>query len=110
MDNNPLTYVVSTATLNTVEHWWVVELADFHFIVRYRPGRSNADPDTLSQYPVQLSDHPNEYTETMPPDVVSAIWQRKKAHRDNNVPWVAVLHPIAHETLHEGTSVITPSV
>lgn len=48
MDNNPLTYVQSTARLNAVGHRWVSELADFSFDIRYRPGRQNADADTLS--------------------------------------------------------------
>lgn len=47
-DNNPLTYILTTAKLNAVGHRWVGELADFHFTIRYRPGKSNADADTLS--------------------------------------------------------------
>lgn len=39
-DNNPLTYVMSTAKLNAVGHRWVVELSDFRFDIRYRPGKS----------------------------------------------------------------------
>lgn len=109
-DNNPLTYILSTAKLNAVGHRWVGELADFHFTIRYRPGKSNADADTLSRYPVQLHDHLKEYTETMPPDVVSAIWQGDKAARDSDVPWVAALqlHPGADDTPYEGIPVITP--
>lgn len=33
-DNNPLTYVMSTAKLNAVGHRWVGELADFRFDIR----------------------------------------------------------------------------
>lgn len=32
-DNNPLTYVLSSARLNAVGHRWVGELADFHFTI-----------------------------------------------------------------------------
>lgn len=90
-DNNPLTYVLSTAKLNAVGHRWVGELADFHFTIKYRPGKANVDADTLSRYPVKLPDHLMEYTEIMPPDVVSAIWQGDKARRDEDVPWAAAL-------------------
>jgi hypothetical protein len=46
-DNNPLTYyVLSTAKLNETGLRWVGELADFN--IRYRPGKANADADTLS--------------------------------------------------------------
>lgn len=37
-DNNPLTYVLSTARLNAVGQHWVGELVDFHFDIKYRPG------------------------------------------------------------------------
>ncbi|KAK0146924.1 Retrovirus-related Pol polyprotein from transposon opus [Merluccius polli] len=90
-DNNPLTYVLSTAKLNAVGHRWVGELADFHFSIKYRPGKANTDADTLSRYPLKLHDHIQEYTETMPPDIVSAIWQGDKAKRDSDVAWVAAL-------------------
>lgn len=42
-DNNPLTYVRTTAKLNAAGHRWVAELADYHFTIRYRPGRNNND-------------------------------------------------------------------
>jgi hypothetical protein len=48
-DNNPLTYyVLSTAKLNATGLRWVGALADFNFTIRYRPGKANADADTLS--------------------------------------------------------------
>ena len=47
MDNNPLTYVLTSARLNATGHRWVVELADFKFNINYRPRKSNADADTL---------------------------------------------------------------
>ena len=46
-DNNPLTYVLSSAKLNATGLRWVRELADFTFTIRYRPGKANADADTL---------------------------------------------------------------
>ncbi|XP_019201938.1 uncharacterized protein LOC109195011 [Oreochromis niloticus] len=36
-DNNPLTYILSSAKLNATGCRWVAELADFHFTIRYRP-------------------------------------------------------------------------
>lgn len=90
-DNNPLTYVLSTARLNAVGHRWVGELADFHFTIKYRPGKTNTDADTLSRYPLQLQDHLKEYTEIMPPEVVSAVWQGGEAVKNQDVPWAAAL-------------------
>ena len=51
MDNNLLTYVLSTARLNAVGHRWVGELADFYFNIEYRPGKMNTDADTVQVLP-----------------------------------------------------------
>ncbi len=90
-DNNPLTYVLSTARLNAVGHRWVGELSDFHFDIKYRPGKQNLDADTLSRYPLNLTDHLSDYTEAVPSEVVSAMWQGSKAVVEEEVPWVASL-------------------
>ena len=50
-DNNPLTYVLSSAKLNATGLRWVNELADFNFTIKYRPGKVNTDADTLSRIP-----------------------------------------------------------
>lgn len=54
IDNNPLTYVLSTAKLNATGHRWVAELADFHLTLKYRPGKENVDADSLSRMPVDI--------------------------------------------------------
>ena len=53
-DNNPLTYVMSSAKLNATAQRWVVELADFNFTIKYRPGHANSDADTLSRIPLDM--------------------------------------------------------
>ena len=60
-DNNPLSYVMSTAKLNATGMRWVSELADFNFKVKYRPGKSSQDCDYLSRNPVE--DKFSSYTE-----------------------------------------------
>lgn len=90
-DNNPLTYILSTARLNAVGQRWVGELADFHFDIRYRPGKANVDADTLSRQPLKLIEVMGEHTETLSPETVSAVWQGSKAVADSDVPWVAAL-------------------
>uniref|UniRef100_A0A3B3SU43 Gypsy retrotransposon integrase-like protein 1 n=1 Tax=Paramormyrops kingsleyae TaxID=1676925 RepID=A0A3B3SU43_9TELE len=90
-DNNPLTYVLSTARLNAVGQRWVGELADFHFDIKYRPGKANVDADTLSRHPVKLSDIITEHNETFSPETVYAVWRGSKAVADSDVPWVAAL-------------------
>lgn len=50
-DNNPLTYVLTTAQLDATGHRWVAALAAFDFDIHYRPGKRNADADALSRHP-----------------------------------------------------------
>ena len=42
-DNNPLTYVLSSAQLNATGLHWVNELADFNFTIKYRPVKVKSD-------------------------------------------------------------------
>ncbi len=51
MDNNPLTYVLSSAKLNATGHRWLAALATYNFSLKYKPGRHNIDADILSRYP-----------------------------------------------------------
>ncbi|KAI3375884.1 hypothetical protein L3Q82_004150 [Scortum barcoo] len=48
-DNNPLTYVLSTAKLSAVGHRWLSALSTYDFDIQYRPGRHNIDADLLSR-------------------------------------------------------------
>ena len=48
-DNNPLTYVMSSAKLNATSLRWVAELADYIFTIKYRAGDTNIDADYLSR-------------------------------------------------------------
>jgi len=48
-DNNPLTYLLSTAKLDAMSHRWVAELSQFNFSIRYRSGHKNVAADALSR-------------------------------------------------------------
>ncbi len=47
-DNNPLTYVLSSAKLDAVGHHWVAALAVYDFSLVYKQGCFNQDADALS--------------------------------------------------------------
>ena len=50
-DNNPLTYVLTSARLDATGHRWLAALSAYDFDIKYRPGVSNADADGLSRLP-----------------------------------------------------------
>ena len=58
-DNNPLTYVLTTAKLDATGQRWITNLANYNFKIHYRSGKSNIDADALSQIPWEViqADH-----------------------------------------------------
>ncbi|KAL1276336.1 hypothetical protein QQF64_035959 [Cirrhinus molitorella] len=71
-DNNPLTYVMSTAKLNATTYRWVAELADFRFTIKYRPEKSNG-ADGLSRMPLSTEQYLETSSEEVHPDVMVSI-------------------------------------
>ena len=52
MDNNPLTYVLTTPNLDATGHRWVSALASFEFALEYQKGADNGAADALSRAPI----------------------------------------------------------
>ena len=48
-DNNPLTYILTTAKLDATGQRWVAQLSDYEFSIEYKPGKNNTDADSLSR-------------------------------------------------------------
>ena len=48
-DNNPLTYIFSTANLDAAGQRWVAHLASYNFILEYQKGKDNTVADFLSR-------------------------------------------------------------
>jgi len=57
IENNPLTYVLTSAKLDATGHRWVSELSSYNFNIKYRPRRLNSDADQPSRLP-QLDNSP----------------------------------------------------
>ena len=70
-DNNPLTYVLTTAKLDATGQRWVAALAMYNFKIYYRSGKSNANTDTLSRIPWETSEIMD--SKILEPYVVKAI-------------------------------------
>ena len=60
-DNNPLTYVLTSAKLDAAGHRWLAALSSFDFNIQYRAGRKNQDADGLSRRP-----HPHNHCQPDP--------------------------------------------
>lgn len=86
-DNNPLTYVLTTARLDGTRHRWVAELADFNFDIRYKPGRIHGDADGLSRMPLDQQ----QYTEWMEAPAMQAVAKASQMQQEGRIPWIAAL-------------------
>ncbi len=73
-DNNPLTYVLTSAKLNATGHRWLAALATYDFSIQYRPGKNNTDADLLSRRFVD-EDEVNKWKD-IPVSGVKSICQR----------------------------------
>ena len=71
-DNNPLTYILTTAILDMTGQWWVASLANYDLKNFYKSGKLNMDADALSHIPWE-----NAQVDCMDPLVVRAILQSK---------------------------------
>ena len=67
-DNNPLTYVLTTAKLDATGQRWVASLCDYDFVIIYRSGRKNVDADSLSRVP-----SPEKEEQIILPEVLRAL-------------------------------------
>jgi len=59
-DNNPLTYVLTTAKLDATGNRWMSALAAYDFNIVYKTGRTNIDADTMSRHPANKNSSHNE--------------------------------------------------
>ena len=56
MDNNPLTYILTTPNLDALGHQWVAALAGYNMKLEYLKGVDNKIADTLSRLPPEKLD------------------------------------------------------
>ena len=90
-DNNPLTYVLTSAKLNATGLCWVGELADFNFDIKYRPGKSHVDADTFSRLPLDFGEYMKTCTEEVGTDEIQAIACSAQVQVDGGSTWITTL-------------------
>ena len=86
-DNNPLTYVFTTAKLDATGHRWLAELSNYNFSLTYRSGKKNIDADGLSRL------NENTATTSVFPEVLKAICNTVVAQEADTEPLVDSLAP-----------------
>ncbi|KAK2899313.1 hypothetical protein Q8A73_012442 [Channa argus] len=106
-DNNPLTYVLTTAKLNVTTYRWVAELADFQFSIKYRPGRANNDADGLSRMPFDMEQYMETCTQVIMPEVMNSVTQAVPVQCQTTEPWLcpAIISTVVTENNDMTTSV-----
>lgn len=99
-DNNPLTYILTSAKLDATRHRWVGELADFNFSLHYKPGKTNVVADFLSRQPMDFEEYMRTCTEVAGTEQLDGLGLAASAEVD----WIDVLSPapmdLAKEFLH----------
>ena len=78
-DNNPLTYVFTTAKLDATGQRWLAALSNYNCTIKYRSGKNNADADGLSR----LHDNEKNCEATVFPEVLKAMSQSIVAQAHN---------------------------
>ena len=71
-DNNPLTYILTTAKLDATGQRWVASLANYNFKIFYKSGKLNVEADALSCIPLESTQ-----VEHMEPLIVKTMLQSK---------------------------------
>ena len=80
-DNNPLTYLLTTAKLDATGQRWVVSLTNYNFKLHYKHGKLNIEADKLSRIPSEWE----EALYTLNTTAVKAIISRGY-NRDSSIP------------------------
>ena len=75
MDNNPLTYVLTTPNLDATGHCWVGELTSYEFTLEYQMGSDYAATDALSRVPVR---HDKDTVQSLLEGAVTGATEREK--------------------------------
>ena len=96
-DNNPLTYILTSARLDATRHRWVAELADFNFQIFYKPGSLNNDADGLSRMPLDIDHFARQCTKSIKLEEVKAVVSMLTLKEVQNLPsvWVHSLSDIS---------------
>ena len=100
MDNNPLTYILTTATLDVTRKRLVASLANYNFKIFYRSGKLNVEADALSSIPWE-----NTQVNHLEPLIVNTMSQSKLETEIGIPEEYAQLNVVQKEIHHEDSDI-----
>lgn len=102
-DNNPLTYVLTSAKLDATSHRWLAALSTFSFKLQYRAGKQNLDADALSRRP-----HDRSSVDSVTPkdDYLKQLTEKHFINQDDNMISSEITNAICQSCL---IRTLTPS-
>lgn len=94
-DNNPLTYVLTSAKLDATGHRWLAVLSTYNFSLKYRAGVQNIDADALSRRPHLTSTQQQEWKDISADGVramcqISAVTEQRRTHSERSVDHLGI--------------------
>lgn len=92
-DNNPLTYILTSAKLDATGHRWLSALSTYTFSLKYRPGRQNIDADSLSRRPHDSASPDDEWQE-IPVPGVRALCQTMSSDTQTGHSYLCMVEPM----------------
>lgn len=121
-DNNPLTYVLTTAKLDAAGHRWLAALSTYRFNIKYRAGSVNKDADGLSRRPQNPPEEDDAFleeeraigdlkrrlckeTEVISTELLSALCERHSFVLSNDVSEASVSVVLAESLALNASSV-----
>ena len=96
MDNNPLTYVISSAKLDATGYRWLAALSVYDFNLKYRRRMDHSDADGLSRRPQNPAKSDKEYEDTLHSIAWLASCAEQLEGKDHTVLPNAVIDAVYH--------------
>uniref|UniRef100_A0A3Q3JNV5 Gypsy retrotransposon integrase-like protein 1 n=1 Tax=Monopterus albus TaxID=43700 RepID=A0A3Q3JNV5_MONAL len=96
-DNNPLTYVLTSAKLDAAGHRWLAALSTFRVSIKYRAGHANGDADGLSRRPQAAPHEDDEFLQEK--ERISEMSKRILEGEDCELPAGAVSAVCQHHAV-----------
>lgn len=105
-DNNPLSHL-STANLGAVEQRWASELANFDFVIKYRPGKRNGNADALSRQYSSITSTTDHLARGTPlPESMQQAWTAAPEVKQNAISAFPCHSPSNLRALQEADATI----